>query len=761
MEIGTKLREIRKNKGIGIKPLGKKTGVNYAYLSRIESGLVQPSEYVIRKLAKALGHDEAELMLLSDRVPPAWRSTIRRASSEAALLIGETIESYETGATTVELVPSETARATEVDETSVESLSRWADEALESLRQASATPKYRKTLAAWTEMVKGLIRPDEQQFRLHVVLHTLAFRLLRHISKDNADRLLAGLWPETWKPAAELASVSDEFQLEAIDWHPALFQRLYTRLNSPENQRELGKVYTPSEIVAYVLGQIGFFGETALSTKLLDPAAGCGIFLLTAAERICQASVSKPLARDRVLSHVVGMDNDLTAVCLAKMGLATLLSLKGHRLPKHADFKVFLADTLDYDCDRLPFAADNPEVIAIKRMQGAHSSGFDFVVGNPPYGKMPSTDPRVGHFKDTIYGHANMYAMFLQFALDQLNENGKMGFIVPKSFSSGLYFKRLREFMLNRVHLDQILTFKSRTDVFHHSDILQETVILLCSRDKTKRPIILKEVRDHRDLADDSSAVRAKLEEVDFGPKFDHILCTSASRVALDILNKVRAGSKPLETIGLRASTGKFVWNRFKHYLHTTSGGHRLPLYWIHNIKPFHFLPDAYKGHKPNFVDLNEETRSWLNRPEEIILNKRISAKEQKRRIEACYVPASWRSGTPGYFVENHLNFIFRRDRACVYDMKALAALLNSKLLDFVFRLFNGNTQVSATELNILPLPAVLSKRFTELAHGVIDAHEGKRYDLEHELDQAVYVLYGLDGRERTFVEDYFRGYGR
>lgn len=761
MEIGTKLREIRKNRGMGIKPLGKKTGVNYAYLSRIESGHVQPSEEVIRKLAKALGHDEAELMLLTDRVPPVWRPIIRRASREATLLIGESIENYDAGSATVEPLAPETTESSEPDESVIEALARWAEDALQGLEGKRTTSIYRKTLAAWTEVVKGLVQPDEHQFKLHVVLNHLAYCLLRRMSRDNADTLLTGLWPETWEPATKLIPDLDAALTEPSTWHPALFQRLYTILNSPENRRELGKVYTPAEIVSYILDQLGFSGEMATTASLLDPAAGCGIFLLNAAERICHASESKPLARDRVMSNLAGLDNDLTAVCLAKIGLAALLSLKGHHLPKHVDFKVFLADTLDYDRDQLPFKTDHPEVFAIKRLQDAYSAGFDFVVGNPPYGKMPSSDPRVGHFQGTVYGHANMYGMFLQFALEHLSEKGKLGFIVPKSFSSGLYFKRLREFMLSRVHLDQILTFESRTDVFHHSDILQETVILLCSRDMTKRPVILKEVRDHRDLADDSSAVRAKLEEVDFGPEFDHILCTSASRVALDILNKVRAGSKPLESLGLRASTGKFVWNRFKHYLHDTPGGHRLPLYWMHNIKPFQFLPDASNGHKAAFVDLNGETRSWLNRPEELILNKRISAKEQKRRIEACYVPASWRSNTPGYFVENHLNFIFRRDRSCTYDMKALAALLNSKLLDFVFRLFNGNTQVSATELNILPLPAALPKKFAELAQSVINSPEGKRDDLEQELNQAVYALYGLDGRERTFVEDYFRGYGR
>jgi adenine-specific DNA-methyltransferase len=315
--------------------------------------------------------------------------------------------------------------------------------------------------------------------------------------------------------------------------------------------------------------------------------------------------------------------------------------------------------------------------------------------------------------------------------------------------------------MLRKIHLDQILTFESRTDVFHHSDVLQETVILLGSRNGAGRTVLLTEARDHRDLAEGPRGVQAKLEEVDFGPEFDHILCTSASRIALDILAKVRAGSKPLEALGLRASTGKFVWNRFKHCLHETAGGNRLPLYWMHNLKPFRFHPHAATGTKAAFVDFNEETRSWVNRPEELILNKRISAKEQKRRIEACYVPASWRSSTPGYFIENHLNFIFRKDSSCAYDMKALAALLNSKLLDFVFRLFNGNTQVSATELNIMPLPAAIPKSFAELAHRLIAAPDAKQAELEREMNEEVYALYGLDGRERIFVEDYFKGYGR
>ena len=57
--------------------------------------------------------------------------------------------------------------------------------------------------------------------------------------------------------------------------------------------------------------------------------------------------------------------------------------------------------------------------------------------------------------------------------------------------------------------------------------------------------------------------------------------------------------------------------------------------------------------------------------------------------------------------MENHLNYIrgvwkdLDDELAC-----GLSALLNSVCLDRYFRISNGNTQVSATELRAMPLPA-------------------------------------------------------
>ncbi len=96
MRFGTRLEQLRKGKGLGLKPLAKKVKVNHSYLSRIESGDVHPSEQIIHRLAQVLGYDEAELMLLADRIPPKWRSAIKKAPHEAAFLIAESIQDYKT-----------------------------------------------------------------------------------------------------------------------------------------------------------------------------------------------------------------------------------------------------------------------------------------------------------------------------------------------------------------------------------------------------------------------------------------------------------------------------------------------------------------------------------------------------------------------------------------------------------------------------------------------------------------------------------------
>lgn len=73
MKFGQRIRELRKEKGLGQRALGTLVGVSFTYISKVENHQLDfgeyPSEELIRKLAKALKANEDELLVLAEKVP--------------------------------------------------------------------------------------------------------------------------------------------------------------------------------------------------------------------------------------------------------------------------------------------------------------------------------------------------------------------------------------------------------------------------------------------------------------------------------------------------------------------------------------------------------------------------------------------------------------------------------------------------------------------------------------------------------------------
>lgn len=69
-KFGTRLRELRKQANMSQRALASKVGIDFTYLSKIESGIMPPpSEKVITKLARVLGANKDELITLAGKVP--------------------------------------------------------------------------------------------------------------------------------------------------------------------------------------------------------------------------------------------------------------------------------------------------------------------------------------------------------------------------------------------------------------------------------------------------------------------------------------------------------------------------------------------------------------------------------------------------------------------------------------------------------------------------------------------------------------------
>ena len=80
MTFGKRVRQLRRAKGWTLRDLAPKVKVGFTYLSKIENGKLDfgdyPGEALIRRLAKALGSDTDELLLLAEKIPEEIRRRV-------------------------------------------------------------------------------------------------------------------------------------------------------------------------------------------------------------------------------------------------------------------------------------------------------------------------------------------------------------------------------------------------------------------------------------------------------------------------------------------------------------------------------------------------------------------------------------------------------------------------------------------------------------------------------------------------------------
>ena len=126
----------------------------------------------------------------------------------------------------------------------------------------------------------------------------------------------------------------------------------------------------------------------------------------------------------------------------------------------------------------------------------------------------------------------------------------------------------------------------------------------------------------------------------------------------------------------------------------------------MHNVLPMRVEWPLTDTSKPQWIRNTPESRLLLVVDDTYVLIRRFSTKEEKRRLVTTpFIRGGLDADVLG--LENHLNYVRGVSRNLDEELASgLSALLNSTFLDRYFRLFNGNTQVNATELRAMPLPA-------------------------------------------------------
>jgi len=243
---------------------------------------------------------------------------------------------------------------------------------------------------------------------------------------------------------------------------------LYTLLLPEKYKSDYGVFYTPPSLAERLLDVLAARGIDWAKHRVLDPSCGGGAFLVTVANRIIGDYRIKAItAEERIKhleTHLSGIELDGFAGWITQVLLDIIIyqdSIIAERMMKPV---IITKDTIGYAL--------------------INTDKFDLIVGNPPYNKVALSADLRKEYDRSLFGHANLYGLFIDAALRMKTKKGLVGFVAPTSFLGGQYFSKLRALLYKEAPLLEIDFISQRTGVF--DEVLQETCLAVFGENESK-----------------------------------------------------------------------------------------------------------------------------------------------------------------------------------------------------------------------------------------------------------------------------------
>ncbi len=464
---------------------------------------------------------------------------------------------------------------------------------------------------------------------------------------------------------------------------------LYSSSVGLKHKKEYGQFFTPVGIASLMASFSEFTGS---SVRVLDPGCGSAVLSCALIEHIFNSSKN--------LSYVelIAYETDTKLIPISEHSLSYLEKWGNQHGIK---IKTTLY-TEDFILHNSGCFNDTDDLFS------KSIAKFDIVISNPPYFKLSIDDKRAKAAKVVVNGHPNIYAIFMALSAKLVKNNGELIFITPRSYAAGRYFKLFREFFFNLIDLDKAHLFISRKDTFSRDKVLQETVIIKgTKRYKSEPQVVISSSSGLGDLNEPLIKTFPKKDIMDLhsNEKILYLPTTDYDEAVLAVFKNWKGN---LAKYNIKISTGPVVAFRASDYLRENynNGTVQLaPLFWLHNVKQMVLEWPIVKPNKSQYINIEKKSIPLLIPNKNYIFLRRFSSKDDKNRlIAAPYFCNFIESDFIG--VENKVNYIYRPNAFLERnEVVGLCALLNSVLFDTFFRIFNGNVNVSATELKEMSLP--------------------------------------------------------
>ena len=415
--------------------------------------------------------------------------------------------------------------------------------------------------------------------------------------------------------------------------------------------------------------------------SVLDPGAGTGMLSVAFIEYVTQNFLN-------VTISLTCYETDLTVLPVLKDNLLYVKRILCYRF----EYNIL-------ECDYILSQKFKPE---IGELVFDSEKKYDFIISNPPYLKIMRNDPAAKAMDKVVYGAPNLYFLFASMSLFNLKQYGEMVYIIPRSWTSGAYFKSFRQYLLSEGKIKQIHLFTSRNKVFDAEQVLQEIIIIKIEKTQTKPEFVKISSTDGSNDFDNVRSLNAPYDVVVSGG--DSYVYLPIDEKDIKTIQKINIYHSTLTDSGLKMKTGIVVDFRQEKELRKSPGEHILPLFYSQHIR------NGRVNHYPSGKEYDwiaDSKSGLIQKNKNYVFIKRFTAKEEPRRLQ-CGV------FSPGDFLEyeyigtqNKINFIDKTDGSEMDSMTTYGvyALLNSTLFDSYYRILNGSTQVNSTEVNNMPFP--------------------------------------------------------
>lgn len=543
--------------------------------------------------------------------------------------------------------------------------------------------------------LKGLV--DSRTATAEAVASALLFVWAQRIQPEMAPKRA---------PNNTSALVTDSRLVAFVEWLCTLdkFEEAaywvataYATLVGEETRTQRALYFTHPLLAERVIDDLLAKGASLTEGHWHDPACGGAAFLVPVALRMCAALQARGYSArevvERIGRNLSGNDTSATLIRFSEaflnLALAPVLQEAG-----------------------CPLSVRISEGDGLRKWRGTNRPTV--VICNPPYRKLKSEEAQQykGSFDNAIQGQPNIYALFIEQSLKIVQPGGLVGLLTPTSYLAGPLFSNLRKHIcqVSKIHSIDILGNRSATFL----NVEQETAI--ATFEATQGP-------QDQDV-DVSVWTVAGFDEVgvvrlrgDGGP---WMLPRSTNDKAL--LELAGASRYRLKDYGYTPRVGAMVAYRSERTTYSTEQGcgDRLvvPLVWATDITPqgrfVHGRPHRQRVSEP-FIEVESTSATGVLCAPAVLL-QRLTSTDQNRRLVAAALPSKFLRKHAGYVCENHVIALLQAPDSR-WSTDELAALLQTNLIDRLYRAISGSSNVGTYELGELPLPCPLKLR-EQLAKG-------------------------------------------